>query len=520
MTLRWRLGLVFSALLVVLAAGSWWGIRRLTTDLAQELGDVAVAVGRSVVAVVATGPHAEEVASRSLEVLPPEVRERVAALAAGDGPTTERTMEWITTEASAIGADEGQGLRHVLITKAGPPPAELERVTRVVERHVSRTAGAPLEPQAEDTASGSAANPTTGTAAGREDMARFDVHLERIADVVKLKVVGADGAVRGIPVPQLGVDAALANFTRRLLAGGAIVLAAALAGALVLVHRATAPLARLAAVADLVAEGEFGTQVGPVRGAGSEVAGAIAAFDQMSRRLADLEIETRQLREREHLGELGEVARGIAHSLRNPLHAVGLSVDRLARCDEREEAVALAASARAQIRRLDGTIRSFLAFAAQGVGDPAVVDVTRLCRDVALEAAQDAAGRVRIEVVAAADQASIDGGVAAELRAIVQALVVNAVEASPDGQEVRVEVDLAAPERLRVRVFDRGPGVAAGVQERLFLPHVTTKPTGSGMGLFIARRLAETRYDGSVRVEGRNQGGTIATVELARERRV
>jgi signal transduction histidine kinase len=496
MTLRWRLGLLFSGLLVALALGSWWGIRELTADLAEELGDVAVAVGRSVVAVVATGPHAEEVAERSLAGLPPEVRERVRALEA-EPATAPRSLQWVT---------------------AGDEQELPEGVTRVLERHLVITAPPGANQGAADL------GPTGGTGPGSDGpsaggQARFDVHLERISDVVKLKVVGADGAVRGIPVPQRGVDAALADFSRRLLTGGAVALIAALVGALMLVHRATAPLARLAAVADRVAQGELGSQVGPVRGAGSEVATAIAAFDEMSRRLAELEVETRQLREREHLGELGEVARGIAHSLRNPLHAVGLSVDRLARCEDRDEAMVLAGNARSQIRRLDGSIRSFLAFAADGVGDPAVVDLARLCRDVALEAAQDAAGRVRIEVVVEAPATTIGGAIAAELRAIVQALVVNAVEASPDGQEVRVEVVAAAADRLQVRVLDRGPGVAASVQEQLFAPHVTTKATGSGMGLFIARRLAQTRYDGEVELAERNQGGTVARAELARERR-
>jgi signal transduction histidine kinase len=225
----------------------------------------------------------------------------------------------------------------------------------------------------------------------------------------------------------------------------------------------------------------------------------------MSARLAELDRENRRLAENERLSELGEVARGLAHTLRNPLNALGLSIEELAAGGEPGRAAELAESSRRQIRRMDGALRSFLALASAPAAEPEPVDLAALAREVALEALQDAGGRVRIEVEAA--EPIVIAAVAAEAKAIVQALVVNACEASPSGGRVTVQVGRDEDGRARLRVEDEGPGVAAAVRDRLFAPHVTTKPHGSGMGLFLARRLAAGRYGGEIALADRPAGG-------------
>jgi signal transduction histidine kinase len=71
----------------------------------------------------------------------------------------------------------------------------------------------------------------------------------------------------------------------------------------------------------------------------------------------------------------------------------------------------------------------------------------------------------------------------------------------------------------RIEIDDEGAGIAPEVADRLFAPHVTTKPHGSGMGLYLAQRLATHRYGGGVKLEARTDGkpgaGTRATLRLA-----
>jgi len=96
---------------------------------------------------------------------------------------------------------------------------------------------------------------------------------------------------------------------------------------------------------------------------------------------------------------------------------------------------------------------------------------------------------------------------------VVQALVVNAVEASPEGGTVRVAVE-AKDGGCVLHVDDEGPGLAPDVRAHLFHPHVTTKANGSGMGLFLAQRIASTRYGGSVVLSDLAPRGTRAVLTL------
>ena len=157
-----------------------------------------------------------------------------------------------------------------------------------------------------------------------------------------------------------------------------------------------------------------------------------------------------------------------------------------------------------------------------------------------LEALQDSGEGTKIEVDSASAERVEVLGVAAELKAVLQALVINACEAAARGESAghgadgpvergdsarraapgaQVTIRLMAGSRanshgVTVEVEDNGPGLPASVSERLFEPHVTTKAHGSGMGLFLAHRLATARYSGALRLEPRPEGGTRAVVEL------
>jgi signal transduction histidine kinase len=327
---------------------------------------------------------------------------------------------------------------------------------------------------------------------------------------------------RRIPIPAAPVASTVERFSAQLLLGSLAVLGFGLVAAVVVAYRTTRPLAELARAAQRLGDGELGIAL-PV-GRRDEIGELVGAFNGMSARLAQLDRDNRRLAESEHLSELGEVARGLAHTLRNPLNALGLAVERLAGPLAPGEAEELAERCRQQIRRVDGSLRGFLALASAAAARPAPVELGGLAREVALEALQDAAGRVRIDVEAGARLEL--PAVEAELKAMLQALVVNACEASPDGGRVVVRVAAdgapgvgAAEPTARFEVDDEGAGVAAEIAPRLFAPHVTTKPHGSGMGLYLAQRLAQTRYSGSVTLAPRADGaGTRATLTVAARR--
>lgn len=457
MTLRVKLFALMGGLLALMVGAEWLLVDWLTRDLKVEVSAVATSVGRDVVKVLQHGEG------------------RVLALPHGEGGLRRIVVR-----------DEAR----VVVT---PPPA-----------------------------GGAAAEPGALAAAPKADEARrfvvTTVQTDGAATTSSthtwtttggtgfLFLEGPVEKVR-IPIPATGVKDAVGRFRTRLVLGSLGIVAFGLLAAAFVAHRVTRPLAELSRAARAVGDGGFGVQVEARDG--GEVGEAISAFNQMSSRLESLEREALTLKEREHLGEMGDVARGMAHALRNPLHAVGLSVDELAaRLPEDADAAAMAAAARRQIAGVDGTIRSFLALAAGG-GVEEEVDLRSLAEEVALAALQEARGRVRISVAPGPGRPAIRG-VAPELKAALHAIVVNAVEASPDGGEVVVAVGPWGGGGAAVTVEDEGPGIPQEVRARLFTPHVTTKPSGSGMGLYLAHRIAVTRYAGSLALEARAPRGTRA----------
>jgi signal transduction histidine kinase len=417
MSLRLRLILGYSALLLLLALAAWLGVRALTRDLTGALGETAASVGRSVFTVLQGDAGSMRIHRDGAENPAPEVR-------------------------------PGSTGRHVVmmrerIVAPGAPPRDDVRV--IVDGR---------ELAAEELAAHRARHPTPAIEL-----------IRREGDEAPMLRVSSEGIERAIPLPRAGVDAALARFTQRL---GWGLLALLVAGLLLAVW-----------IAQRV------TQAASVR--------------------ADRE-----------LAELGEIGRGLAHSLRNPLHALGLSLEALAaESTASASAAALAQSGREQLQRVDQALRGFLALSAGNGAEAVDVRIADVVDDVLLEASQRAQGRVRFERGGGDPRLR---AVPAELRVMLHALTINALEASPEGGRVHVELTVLDAGSVRIDVFDEGAGVPAELRGRLFQPHVSGKPHGAGMGLYLAQRLARSRYRGHIALEPRTPHGTRARLVLqARE---
>lgn len=472
MSLRTRLVLLLLALATLLAMGEFWLIRTFSQDLRKELETTATTVSRRVVQIFA---FQSDDAKEGEVVSPGEprlVQEDIRIIASPEDPAVEGELP------------PGHRIRVVTETGPGGEP----------ELRIQGVAGLP---------------PNAGEAPGHG-------WIQRTEDV---RGPGAAAInLPAIPIPTAGLEEAVDRFAGRMLVATLLLLGLSLGLAVWVAHRVTAPLGALVAAAERLGQGDLGTRV-PARASG-EVGRALVAFNAMSDRLHALDADARALRAREHLSELGEVGRGFAHSLRNPLNALGLAVDELARQEPTAAGVGhareLAGRARRQIRRIDEALRAFLVLGSDGGrAVTAPVELRAVVRDVALELAQsrpEGKETVRVEVVAETS-ATVDG-VEAEIRAALQALVVNAVEASPPGGLVRIELEPQPHGGARLTVDDEGPGLPEEVRRRLFTPHVTTKPAGAGMGLYLAHRIAATRYGGRLDFEDRPTGGTRARLEL------
>lgn len=497
MSLRLRLFLLLAGLVVLLVGLQAVLVRHLAARLDQDVRTVAFRVGEEILSGFHFTAGGEEGAA--------------GAEPAAAGEPAARAHVMVFTGV-APGADPA----------ARPAPGE--RLKWIVHHEVTRgtETGSETETRREERfemeLQGAGEPGEAGGGGVEREVRKLVLEPGHEPDVLFLR--GPAKVTRQIQIPRAEVAGTLDRFRSELLVGALGIALLGVVAAAFAANRIARPLRALAGAASRVGEGELGLEVPVGRGAGArdELGVAVESFNRMSRRLAELDTENRRLAESERLSELSEVARGLAHTLRNPLNALGLSVDELAARAAAGSGGAAAAelveASRRQIRRIDGALRSFLALASAGEAAPERVDLATLVREVALEALQDGGGRVRIEVDAAAGAVTLDA-VPAEVRAAIQALVVNAVEASPAGARVRVAVSPRADGGGRVEVEDEGPGVPSEVAARLFSPHTTTKPHGSGMGLFLAQRIAVGRYGGALALEPVEPGpGTRARLEL------
>lgn len=520
MSLRMRWFLVIGGLVALLVAAQGWWMSQLARDLSDEEERVAVKVGRSMAHVFFTDVSSHS-SSQTLDAHHGghELLEDAAAgeSVAGDARGHRVKVFSLQTHSKGRLGDDDK------VVVIGDSTSQRREVRTIVECDEDgcrerRFADGQLEERRLSRQEIEARQGThdsfrtwLNTHRDGEAAAEISLQLEGEGDERFLTLVGPN-IERRVAIPQSTIDERLEAFTRKLLLGSVGILAIGLMLAALLAHRVTRPLQLLATSAQRVGEGDWGAQV-PVTGSG-EVAQAIGAFNHMSQRLAELDASHRELLARQHLSEIGEIARGLAHSLRNPLNALGLSVDQLASGDMgTNQAQGLAEAARQQIRRVDQNIRSFLALASQGGGVVTCVDLGQMADDVALEALQDAGGGVRLAVERPEGSDLTLSAVEPELRAVLQALVVNAIEASPPAGQVTVRIARRG-EVLSVHVDDEGPGLPAEIRQRLFTPHLSTKANGSGMGLFLAHRIAVGRYGGRLELQDLQPTGTRAALDL------
>ncbi len=221
----------------------------------------------------------------------------------------------------------------------------------------------------------------------------------------------------------------------------------------------------------------------------------------------------------EQLAWAGQMAAGIAHEVRNPLMAIKVLIQALARgrtADRlRPRDVQVLEE---EILRLEQIVNSFLDFARPPRPDAKPVDVAALAEQVV--------GRVRsrAELQGVAVEfapsgcplvADIDPS---QLQQVLYNLLFNALEAQPSGGRVRVKVGAEGTGGdLTVCVADDGPGLSAEVRDRAFEPFVSTKDAGLGLGLSICRRIVEG-HGGEIRAADGPGGGAVFTARFPRAR--
>jgi len=275
-------------------------------------------------------------------------------------------------------------------------------------------------------------------------------------------------------------------------------------------------LVELEQVAERVAKGDLTTRLGPYPGGRADQ--TFRTFDRMTKELSDMRT---RLADAERAAAWQDMARRIAHEIKNPLSPIRIAIETLRKAHDKRLPVfdeIFDESTRAileEVRRMEHIVREFSDFARLPRARPGALDLAALVADtVSLYEAPE----VPIELV----QSGVDTSLRADREQLAQVLVnliKNATEAARGSAQPRVRVSLDADAHaVWVHVDDSGPGIAPGDRERVFEPYYTTKEQGTGLGLAIVKRIT-TDHEGNISVGDGPLGGARFTLKLPRQAR-
>ncbi len=254
----------------------------------------------------------------------------------------------------------------------------------------------------------------------------------------------------------------------------------------------------------------FGVSVTPLRDGEGRVTGRILIFQNLTE-LKKLEGEVRL---KEKLAAVGELAAAIAHEIRNPLASISGSVQVLSgsappgSSERRLMEIVVQES-----HRLSSILEDFLKYVRPREQAIETVDAAAALRDVAtLLRHSDELSPLHAVSLSLEPESVLLQADPGQLRQVFWNLLRNAVAAMPDGGRLTLSA-IASETSWSVRVADEGRGMSAEEQDRLFTPFAHTVPGGTGLGLAIVYRIVE-EHGGTIRVKSAPGKGTEITLTL------
>jgi signal transduction histidine kinase len=216
----------------------------------------------------------------------------------------------------------------------------------------------------------------------------------------------------------------------------------------------------------------------------------------------------------EQMIALGQVAAGVAHELRNPLTAVkGLVQVNRKELLERDFPVDDLQIIELEIRRMERSLQNFLDFARPPQPRRQRFSLGLVVRRVlSLVHGRAQKQRVSFELTHSVKNDLVDAD-QDMIQQVLLNLVLNALDAMPDGGTIRIDWKRSSTRHLSIRVCDSGPGIAPHILPVVFDQFVSSKETGVGLGLPVSRRIAEL-HGGTLSAENPPGGGAAFTLEL------
>jgi len=278
-------------------------------------------------------------------------------------------------------------------------------------------------------------------------------------------------------------------------------------------HQIIRPFGRFERYTQQIAAGDF-SPIQPTRKYRDEFTNLALALNRMLKELKEREEQLIQSRK---MAAIGSLTAGIAHEINNPLNNISLTIEAL--IDEfgewaDAEKLEMLRDAFAQVERAAVTVANLLDFTRRDETSFALLSVNDVIRSTANIVRNEVTLNNIHLVMNLSDDLSPIMGNQHNLQQVFLNLFLNAIQAMPDGGELRVTSN-RQDSVVRIDVSDTGKGIPEEILEKIFDPFFTTKEVGkgTGLGLSVSFGIIE-KHHGTIRVENRVPKGANFIVTL------
>ena len=258
----------------------------------------------------------------------------------------------------------------------------------------------------------------------------------------------------------------------------------------------------------------LGGSVSPLKDPSGITIGSIIIFQD----LTEINEMKESLEKSRRLAFIGEMAAGLAHEIRNPLASISGSIQMLkgdlTRNDTNSRLMQIILRGKDQ---LESFLKDFLLMARPAPGVREELDVKETIREVieSLRCVSDWNELLEVSMLLADDPLFIQAN-RTEIRQVIWNLILNAVQAMPEGGILRVEASpakMGARSGAEIKIGDTGCGIKDQDFQKIYEPFYTTRDTGTGLGLAVVNRIIEA-YGGRINMQSRPGKGTVFTIWL------
>ena len=308
---------------------------------------------------------------------------------------------------------------------------------------------------------------------------------------------------------RAGIERLLDRVHRDLAVSAFIAVLAATLLAYAIARTVTRPVRALSATMREMAETGDLTRPAPERGRWDDEDARVlgSTFNALTSSIGRFQREAAQ---RERLSSLGRLSTVIAHEIRNPLMIIKGALHGLRRpAADPAEVSAAAADIDEEVARLNRIVSDVLDFARPITFQLAPASLNEICRDAARAVARDGAPPVALNLDEGLPPVNTD---AERLRQTLINILANAQHAVADGGSIELTTAVD-PSGIALAVRDTGPGIPRDALPRIFDPYFTTKRTGTGVGLAVAKNIVEG-LGGRIAADSNGHAGTVITIHL------